>query len=405
MAMSGPAEGTAAEPGRTEPFYGAHQSGITSGTQGHTILAAFDLAADSDREDILALLQDWTSLAAALTTGGAVSIPALQTSSPERADVVEDSPRTDSLEADGLGPQRLTLAVGFGRSFFRSADGSGRFGLGMRLPPALVELPQFEGDALDRTQSDGDLLVHACADDLQVAFHALRSLDRVAPGIATLRWTQAGFSPGDGGGTPRNLLGFKDGTMNSNLHPPGDLEATLWAGPEGPAWMHGGTYLVYRRIRMKLESWDSLERGEQEQIIGRRKVDGAPLGQPDEFSPLDLSGLDAKGNWWIPPTSHVRVASPEVNDGALIVRRSFSYVNGTTSEDSSSGPSQALEYDAGSLFLGYQKDPRTSFVPIYSKLSLVDELRRFTTHTASAVFALPPGASGRGDWLGRRLFT
>ena len=353
------------------------------------------------------VLREWTMLAAELTTGASTQIPVVTWSSPLHtgAGGTEDLTTEDSLEADRLGPQRLTLTFGFGRSLFRSASGADRFGIGGRLPAALIELPAFEGDALIPAESEGDLLVHACADDPQVAFHALRCIDRVAPEIATLRWVQPGFSPPTDSGTPRNLLGFKDGTMNSNLHPPSNLETTLWVGKEGPEWMRGGAYLVYRRIRINLESWDGLAQSKQEQIIGRRKIDGAPLGQPDELSPLDLGSLDARGDWWIPPISHVRVASPEVNDGATIVRRSFSYVNGTTSDESTQATIRALEYDAGSLFLGYQKDPRSTFVPIYGKLAMIDALRRFTKHTASAVFALPPGAMAPDDWVGRWLFT
>jgi len=390
-----------------ESFFGAHQPGISTGTQRQTILAAFDLTANTSRRDVTEVLREWTALAATLAAGASTRIPVFESSSRPsgRAGVTENLTREDSFEADRLGPQQLTLTIGFGRSLFRAADGCDRFGLSTRLPPALIELPSFEGDALVSAESDGDLLVHACANDPQVAFHAVRSIDRVAPEIASLRWTQSGFAPSSTGGTPRNLLGFKDGTVNSNLHPPASPDAILWAGPEGPAWMHGGTYVVYRRIRIHLEQWDVLAPTEQEQVIGRRKVDGAPLGQPGEFSPLGLGRLDSGGNWWIPPTSHVRVASPEVNDGAVIVRRSFSYANGTTTGPGGARPTQNLEYDAGSLFLGYQKDPRTAFVPIYDKLALIDELRRFTTHTASAVFALPPGASGPDDWVGRLLFT
>ena len=177
------------------------------------------------------------------------------------------------------------------------------------------------------------------------------------PRIATLRWTQEGFSPSNNGGTPRNLMGFKDGTMNSNLQPPADLGATLWAGAEGPAWMRGGTYLVYRRIRMMLEQWDRLAPDTQEQVIGRRKLDGAPLGQSSEFSPLDLGKLDDQGNWVVPVLSHVRIASPLVNEGAVVVRRSFSYANGTTPGATRSPEHRDFEYDRGVALPRYKRVP------------------------------------------------
>jgi deferrochelatase/peroxidase EfeB len=395
--------------GQAEPFWGPNQAGILTGTQRQTVLAAFDLTT-SDRADLVALLKEWTAMAAALAAGQSVTVPIYTPPGGGGADAYADatggSTTDDSLEAYGLGPNRLTLTVGFGRSLFLTSDGHERFGLSGQLPDALISLPHFTGDELTASDSDGDLFLQACADDPQVAFHAVRSIARIAPDVATLRWTQLGFSPDNTGGTPRNLMGFKDGTMNSNLHPPASLQATLWAGPEGPSWMHSGSYLVYRRIRITLEHWDRLPPNLQEQVIGRQKLNGAPLGQPGEFSPLDLDQRDAGGNPVIPLDAHVRLAAPQANNGAVIVRRAFSYNNGTTPFTERWPPwRQALEYDSGLLFLAYQKDPRHGFLPIFTRLAETDALNQFTTHTASAVFAIPPGATGPGDWIGRTLLS
>ncbi|MGB7796660.1 MAG: Dyp-type peroxidase [Pseudonocardiaceae bacterium] len=393
--------------GAVEPFRGTHQAGIVTDSQQHTVLAAFDLTSNN-RNDLTALLKAWTQLGTELVTGKSVTVPIYtsQDSSNAYADATAASTTDDSLEAYGLGPARLTLTVGFGRSLFVDKGGKDRFGISNRLPDALVELPHFSGDEIDDTDSNGDLFLQACADNPQVAFHAVRSVARIAPDIATLRWTQLGFSPGNEAGTPRNLMGFKDGTVNSNVHPPTDLDATLWAGSEGPVWMRGGSYLVYRRIRITLEHWDRLAPSLQEQVIGRRKVDGAPLGGSEEFSTMDFEARDAQGNPVIPDTAHVRLAAAESNNGAVIVRRAFSYNNGTTPFVERWPPwRQALEYDAGLLFLAYQKDPRQAFVPIFSKLAETDALNQFTTHTASAVFAVPPGHTGPGDWIGKPLFS
>jgi deferrochelatase/peroxidase EfeB len=391
----------------TEGFWGAHQAGIVTGTQRQTVLAAFGLAT-SDRGDLVTLLKDWTALAGALAAGESVTVPIYTPPGGGGADAYADatggSTTDDSLEAYGLGPNRLTLTVGFGRSAFVTSGGGDRFGLSGQLPDALIDLPHFTGDELAEGDSGGDVFLQACADDPQVAFHAVRAIARIAPDVATLRWTQLGFSPDNTGGTPRNLMGFKDGTMNSNVHPPADLQATVWAGPEGPAWMQGGSYLVYRRIRITLEHWDRLPPALQEQVIGRQKLNGAPLGQAGEFSPLDLGRRDAAGSPVIPADAHVRLAAPQTNNGAVIVRRAFSYNNGTTPFTERWPPwRQALEYDAGLLFLAYQKDPRTGFLPIFTRLAEADALNQFTTHTASAVFAVPPGAAGPGDWIGRTL--
>jgi deferrochelatase/peroxidase EfeB len=395
--------------GTAEPFQGTHQAGILTNTQRQTVLAAFDLNT-SARGDLIALLKAWTGLGRQLAAGESVTVPIYTPpgggGADAYADATGDSTTDDSFEAYGLGPNRLTLTVGFGRSLFVSADGSDRFGLSARLPAALIDLPHFSGDELAAADSGGDLFLQACADDPQVAFHAVRSIARIAPDVATLRWTQLGFSPDNTAGTPRNLMGFKDGTMNSNVHLPANLDATVWAGPEGPAWMHGGSYLVYRRIRVTLEHWDRLPPSQQEQVIGRGKLTGAPLGAADEFSPLDLGKRDAQGSPVIPVNAHVRLAAPATNGGAVMLRRAFSYNNGTTPFTERWPPwRQALEYDAGLLFLAYQKDPRTAFLPVFTRLAETDALNQFTTHTASAVFAVPPGFTGSGDWIGRVLLA
>jgi deferrochelatase/peroxidase EfeB len=393
----------------TEPFYGPHQSGILTDTQRQVVLASFDLTS-GDRSDLVTLLRAWTPLAAELTGGNSVTVPVYDppgaAGENAYADSTGGSTTDDSLEAYQLGPNRLTLTIGFGRSLFITADGADRFGISGQLPDALIALPHFSGDELTAADSDGDLFLQACADDPQVAFHAVRSIARVAPDVATLRWTQVGFSPDNTGGTPRNLMGFKDGTMNSNIHPPSNLNETVWASQEGPAWMRGGSYLVYRRIRIELEHWDRIAPDQQAQVIGRQKLNGAPLGASGEFSPLDLDAKNAQGDYVIPQTAHVRLAAPENNGGAVILRRAFSYNNGTTQFTERWPPwRQALEYDAGLLFLGYQQDPRKAFVPIFTRLAEADALNQFTTHTASAVFAVPPGASDPEDWIGRTLLS
>lgn len=389
----------------TEPFWGTHQSGIATDTQRNVVLAAFDITS-TERSDVIALLKAWTQLAASLTAGASTTIPVFAGSGDDAyADTTGSVTTDDSLEAWQLGAQRLTLTLGFGRSLF-TQDGVDRFGISHLLPQQLVTIPRFAGDEIDESQSGGDLYLQSCADDPQVAFHAVRALARVAPDVATLRWTQVGFSPSNTGGTPRNLMGFKDGTMNSNAHPPTNMAGTVWAGSEGPGWMSGGSYLVYRRIRITLEHWDRLAPNLQEQVIGRRKLTGAPLGKQNEFDPLSLGRKSDDGTPVIPIDAHVRLAAPESNNGAIILRRAFSYNNGTTPFVERWPPwRQALEYDSGLLFLAFQSDPRKAFIPMNQRLSESDALNQFTTHTASALFAVPPGAKGPGDWIGSGLFS
>ena len=170
----------------------------------------------------------------------------------------------------------FTNAVfGFGAGLFVK-DGRDRYGLAAGRPAALVDMPKFNGDDLDAGRSGGDLCIQACANDPQVAFHAVRQLARISYGAASLKWVQSGFSTANKTqGTPRNLMGFKDGTQN----PAGaELDQVVWVGDEGPDWMRGGSYQAVRRIRIALEHWDRTEVDFQEQVVGRHKYSGAPLG-------------------------------------------------------------------------------------------------------------------------------
>ena len=102
-------------------------------------------------------------------------------------------PPDDTGEAAGLGPSALTLTFGFGRSLFRTDSGEDRFGLASALPEHFTELPVMVNDFIDPARSDGNLCIQPCAEDPQVAVHAIRNLSRIAVGRAALRWSQLGF--------------------------------------------------------------------------------------------------------------------------------------------------------------------------------------------------------------------
>jgi deferrochelatase/peroxidase EfeB len=370
-----------------EPFWGLHQSGIATAVQNYTFFAALDLAAKKPG-DVVDLLRDWTAAAARLMQGN--------TAAPLGNDLSVAA--SDSGEALDLGPARLTLTFGFGPGLFVK-DGKDRYGWAASRPAALVDLPRFNGDQLQLGHTGGDLSVQACADDPQVAFHAVRQLVRLAYGRAELRWTQAGFATTKGKGTPRNLMGFKDGTVQ-----PRNLDAAVWVGEEGSDWMRGGSYLVVRKIRIALEHWDRTPVDFQEQVVGRHKYSGAPLGGKDEFEPLDLAAADSDGNPVIPENAHVRLATAASNDGAQILRRAFSYNDGTNFTAERWPPwRQGIEYDAGLFFVSYQRDPRTGFIKIFDKMSKLDMMNQFTTHIGSGIFACPRGPR-EGEFLGERLF-
>lgn len=379
----------------TEPFFGEHQSGIVTPQQRHTYAAAFDLTTDK-RADVINLLREWTDAAARMTRGEAAR--------PEKpGDGGDENPPADSGEALDLGPAGLTITFGFGPGLFMH-EGKDRYGLAGRRPAALIDLPRFNGDQLLPAKSGGDLYVQACANDPQVAFHAVRQLARIGYGAIQMRWGQAGFLSGARGKTARNLMGFKDGTNNPAPSDPALMAQFVWAGAEGPAWMQSGTYTVVRRIRITLEHWDRMQLGFQEQVVGRHKLSGAPIGKQHEFDPVDLDAVDKDGNPVIPDNSHVRLSNPGSNDGQRLLRRAYSYNDSTDFYIERWPPwRQETEFDAGLLFIAHQRDPRTAFVPINEKLAKFDLMNQFTTHVGSAIFACPPGAKP-GSFIGAGLF-
>jgi len=411
-----------AEPGRaapdtreTEAFWGLHQGGIVTLAQQHSYFAAFDLTTGK-REEVIALLRSWTSAAARMAAGETAQ-PLEEGLNPVGSDSTaktrgyEDEakrdPRTmaaDSGEALGLAPARLTITFGIGAGLF-TKDGKDRYGLASRRPAALVDLPKFTGDQLVATQTEGDLSIQACADDPQVAFHAVRQLARLAQNVAQVRWAQTGFIPGfKPGETPRNLMGFRDGTNNPSVSDAKAMDKFVWVGSEGPDWMRGGSYVVVRRIRIALEHWDRMKVAFQEQTVGREKYSGAPLGKKKEFDPLDLETADKDGNPIIAETAHVRLATAASNDGAQILRRPYSYNDGVNFIAERWPPwRQGMEYDAGLFFVAYQRDPRTGFIKIYEPMSKLDMMNQFVTHVGGGLFACPRGPA-KGEFIGQRLF-
>jgi deferrochelatase/peroxidase EfeB len=372
-----------------EPFWGAHQGGIATPAQTHTYTAALDLVSPK-RDDLIGLLRVWTLTAASISAG-----------QPVQANVAPGP--ADSGEATGLPIARLTVTFGFGAGLFVK-DGRDRYGLAAQLPQALIDLPSFNGDQLIDGRTGGDLSLQACADDPQVAFHTVRQLARLAYGVARIRWAQTGFIAGFGPNeTPRNLMGFKDRTSNPSIDDAAAMERFVWVGEEGPDWMRGGSYVVFRRIRMALEHWDRMPLDFQEQTFGRHKLSGAPLGRTNEFDPLDLDAVGEDGNPVVPESAHVRLAAPASNDGAQIFRRPYSYNDGVDFTIERWAPwHQGIEYDAGLFFVCYQRDPRSGFIKIFEKMAKFDMLNQFATHTGGGLFACPGGIA-RGEFIGQRL--
>jgi len=355
--------------------------------------AALDVITDS-REELVQLLKDWTIAAARMTQGlGAGEVG--PTSGPYGA------PPDDTGEAIGLPPAGLTITFGFGPTLFRK-DGKARFGLAGRQPDALQRLPHFPAEKLDPQRSDGDLCIQACADDPQVAVHAVRNLARIAFGRAALRWSQLGFgrtsSTSTSQATPRNLMGFKDGTMNLNAEEPAAIDQHVWVPIDADSkerWLAGGSYLVVRRINMTIEIWDRQPLSEQERVIGRTKAEGAPLSGGGEFSQPDFHLNGSDGEPLVATNAHVRLVHSSNNGGVKMLRRGYNFVDGSDGLG---------RMDAGLFFLAYVRDPRSHFIPIQMKLGLGDGLNEYLQHTGSALFAIPPGIA-QGEYVGQALFA
>ncbi|MFL6074457.1 MAG: iron uptake transporter deferrochelatase/peroxidase subunit [Mycobacteriales bacterium] len=382
-------ENASASPNRSQrvAFHGEHQAGIVTPAQDRLAFAAFDLTTTS-RDELRDLLREWTAAAAAMTAGKPV---------PGRLPNV-DSPPPDTGEAIGLAAAHLTVTCGFGPGMF-VRDGADTFGLARRRPAALEPLPAFPHDALEPGRTGGDLCVQACADDPQVAFHAVRNLARIGRGAVAIRWFQLGFgrtsTTSRGQDTPRNLMGFKDGTNNIRAEDTAALAQHVWAGGD-PAWMRGGSYLVARRIRMLIESWDRATLSDQEATFGRHRDSGAPLGGTHETDKVNLAARKA-GAPVIPVDAHIRVAAPAENDGIRILRRGYSYTDGI---DARTG-----KLDAGLFFIAYQADPGRGFIPLQRRLAANDALNEYIEHTGGGIFACPPGVRDGDDWWGRTLFA
>jgi deferrochelatase/peroxidase EfeB len=245
------------------PFYGTHQAGIITPAQDRLAFGTMNVVDGTSRADLRDLLQAWTGAAARMSAGRLVG----EENEPA-------APPADTGEAVGSPVSRLTITIGYGPSLF-----DGRFGLAGHKPSALTDLPPLPNENLDPDYTGGDLCVQACADNPLVAFHAVRNLARIGMGVVAHNWMELGFgrtsTTSTAQATPRNLLGFKDGTRNIKAEQTDLLNQHVWVGQEtDQPWLRGGSYMVTRKIRMFVENWDRDYLQDQENVIGRAKVSG-----------------------------------------------------------------------------------------------------------------------------------
>jgi deferrochelatase/peroxidase EfeB len=364
-------------PGATVPFYGLHQAGIATPAQDRLTFGVLNLVDGVSAGDVRAMLQTWTEAASRMTRG-----------EPVGEDTRLNAPPLDTGEALGSPPASLTITLGFGPTFFD------QLGLSRKRPTPLVALPPLPNENLDPNYTGGDLCIQACSNDPLVAFHAVRNLARLGMGVVEHSWMQLGFgrtsTTSTGQTTPRNLLGFKDGTRNIKAQ---DLEAMnehVWVGAEtDQPWLRDGSYLIARRIRMFIENWDRDYLADQQNTIGRSKSSGAPLGATHELDTPDFEAEDDEGNPVIPVDAHIRLASREANHGIQILRRGYSYTDGID-------PVRGTLL-GGLFFIAFVQNP-SQFITLQRQVGTHDALNEYIQHQGSGVFACPPGLQPGQHW-------
>ena len=355
---------------QTPSFHGPHQAGIFTPPQRNAVFAAFDVLGA-----LRPALQILTARARFLTTGGD---PA--------AGPITTPPADNGVLGPTVPADRLTVTVSVGASLFDD-----RFGLAARKPRSLTAMGVFPGDALDPAWCHGDLLLQICADNADTVHHALRDIARATRGRLLLRYRRTGFlSPPRPSGTPRNLMGFKDGTSNPTED---EGDGLVWTGAGEPDWTAGGSYQALRFIRMHTEFWDRISLAEQEAIIGRRRDSGAPLDGVQELDKPDYE-RDPAG-LVVPLDAHIRLANPRTAETASgrILRRPYNYDDGMV---------PGGDLDAGLIFCAYQQDLRRGFEAVQNRLA-EDPLNDYIRPFGGGYFFALPGVTSKEDWYGRGL--
>ena len=359
-------------------FHGPHQAGVVTPAQRAATFAAFDITAVSGGQ-LRELFQALTERARLLTAGGAP------------VDLGTGSPPADSAVLGPVVPtDGLSITVSVGASLFDQ-----RFGLAEKKPLRLAPMRTFANDALDPAWCHGDLMVQICANNPDTVHHALRDIMKHTRAGIQLRYRLNGFiSPPRPSGTPRNLMGFKDGTANPT---PADAGGLVWVTPAlgEPAWTTGGTYQVVRLIHMLVEFWDRVSLIEQEKMFGRKRDTGAPL---DGVVELDKPNYDQDPQGrLIPLNSHIRLANPRTpeTDPGRILRRGYNYDRGVELNGN---------LDVGLIFCCYQRDISRQFEAIQTRLA-EDPLNDYIQAFGGGYFFTLPGITTPDDWYARSLLS
>ncbi|MCW5952647.1 MAG: Dyp-type peroxidase [Propionibacteriaceae bacterium] len=162
---------------------------------------------------------------------------------------------------------RFSCTVGIGARVWTRLTGK-------NLPAELHPFREIAGAIHTAVATPGDLLFHIRSDRQDLCFEFERLLLDVLGASASVADEVFGFRYFDA----RDLLGFVDGTAN----PVGpDLPAATLVGDEDAA-VAGGSYVVVQKYLHSLAAWEALSTEQQEEIMGRRKLDNVEL--PDATS-------------------------------------------------------------------------------------------------------------------------
>lgn len=365
------------------PFVGTHQPAVTAlPVPALASVSAFRVTA-RDRDGLGEMFADLSATVADLMAGRM----------PESRD-----PAYPPAETGILGPEPppddLGIVVSVGASLFDD-----RFGLADRAPRELIVMPFLANDRLDPERSHGDILISIEAGHEDTIQHALRQVMRATRRHLVLAWSSEGYargSTGAGGRTPRNLLGFKDGTANLAAAEDELMNQYVWVGADDdePDWAVGGSYHAVRVIRMLVEFWDRTRLSEQESLIGRHKESGAPLGADSEFEDVSFEG-DPDGDI-TPLDAHIRLANPRTPETAdqLMLRRGFSYTRGVD---------RVGQLDQGLAFVSYQRSLST-FLAVTERLN-GEPLEEYVRPEGGGFFFALPGVADEGTSLAAGLLA
>jgi len=161
---------------------------------------------------------------------------------------------------------RLSCIAGIGSDFWDRLQPGKR-------PKELKPFEPIDGPVHTAPATPGDMLFHIRAERADMCFEFERLLLDAFGDAVTVIDEVSGFRYFDA----RDLLGFVDGTAN----PTGlDLPASGLIGSEDPDFA-GGSYIVVQKYLHDLGAWSGISTEQQEEIIGRRKIDNVEIDDDD----------------------------------------------------------------------------------------------------------------------------